>query len=174
MMYQKPISLFAARGLLAESRSATHLYSIHASSALFYNYNIYRARNIAGFALSTSTSSSIPPSSFDSAVGTFPGDPDYFCFGDDFDGCDAAWGGLVAQSQQIDLRGIVSVSKGQKANWKLEANYANVRISSYASVGAAFSLFSNNRGVKKEENAVAGGWSRLAVYDAQSRGSQPN
>jgi hypothetical protein len=66
------------------------------------------------------------------------------------------------------------VSKGQKANWKLEANYANVRVSSYASLGAEYSLFSNNRGVKKEENGVGAGWSRVAVYDAQSRGAQPN
>jgi hypothetical protein len=65
------------------------------------------------------------------------------------------------------------VSKAQKAGWKLEANYANVRVSSYASVGAEYSLFSNNRGVKASENGVEG-WSRLAVYDAQSRGAQPN
>jgi hypothetical protein len=123
--------------------------------------------------LSTSSSPAIPPAPFSSQIGLFSGDPDYFCFGDDFDGCDAAWGGLVSQSQAIILNGVVSVSKGQKALWKLDANYQNVRLGQYAAVGAENVLFANNRGVKYAENEV-GGFSRVAVYDAQSRGVQPN
>jgi hypothetical protein len=173
------VNVYAARGLLAQSRKATWLYSISSSNALFYQFNIFRARNIATFSLKTDTSSLVPPAPFDGSIGTFPGDPDYYCFGDDFDGCDFAWGGLISQSQQVLVQGVVSksVSRQQKALWKLEANYQNVRIAALATVGSKFSLFSNNRGVSQAENEVQngrGGWGRVGVYDAQSRGVQPN
>lgn len=182
----KPIALYTARGVRAEGQKATWLYSVTAKNSVFYQYNINRARNIAGLALTAKTPAFQPtpaaPSPFAAQAGLFAGDPDYSCAGGDFDGCDSAWAGLVSDSQQVFLTGVVSQSSYtndgeacidgyscQKALWSLASNGINVRVQQLVTVGATYSLVSDGQGVKASDNwANASGskWSQISIFDA--------
>ncbi|KAH7081450.1 pectin lyase fold/virulence factor [Paraphoma chrysanthemicola] len=181
----KAVALYTARGLLVESQEATWLYAITAKNSVLYQYNINRARNVAGLALTAKTPAFQPtpaaPAPFATQVGRFAGDPSYSC-GGDFDGCDSAWAGVVRDSQQVFLSGVVSYASYanvdeacvdgyscQKALWSLAGNKANVRLQQFATVGAQYNLVSDGKGVKASDNWVnASGrkWSQITIFDA--------
>jgi len=158
-----------------------------------YQYNIHRARNVVAVAIQAKSPAFQPnpaaPAPFDLQVGAFPGDPDYFCLGDLSDGCDSAWAGIVRESQQVLITGVTSGSSYgtkdeacvdgmscQTALWWVADNYDNVRLQQLATVGGKYQIVSTKQGVLAADNLATGKsprWSRIAHYDAPSRGQQP-
>ena len=97
-----------ARGLLIESTAPVWLYATASEHAVYYQYNFHNASNI--FATMIQSESPYyqptppPHAPFTSAVGKFPGDPDYTCApGDDneFNGCDGSWGVIMRGCEDI-------------------------------------------------------------------------
>jgi len=116
------VSVYVARGLLIESRSAVWLYGTASEHATMYQYSFFGASNI--FAGMVQTESPYyqpqpqPPAPFGHSVNIFAGDPSYYCNGRgkeavdeypglgpprevnmteaaEFGGCDFSWGVMI-------------------------------------------------------------------------------
>jgi hypothetical protein len=187
------LSVYVARGLLIESKRATWLYGTSAEHSVFYQYNFHKAKNVFAGMLQTEPPyyqpMPKPPEPFKDQVGKYPGDPDYSCKGDDFDGCDTAWAVIIQESENIMIAGAgtyswfdkytqdcIDLHACQKAIWLLEKNYDNVRIQHLITIGSKYMLVSEGKGVLATDNLATKAhpqWSHIAFYDVKSHGRQP-
>lgn len=101
--------MYVARGLLVESTDATWLYGTSSEHAVYYQYNFHKARNVFAGMVQTESPYYQPmpmaPEPFRSSVGALPGDPDYSCNGDDFDGCDSSWAVMITGCHNVFVAG---------------------------------------------------------------------
>lgn len=76
---------------------------------MYYQYNFHKARNVFAGMVQTESPYYQPmpvaPEPFRSSVGVLPGDPDYTCSGDDFDGCDSSWAVMITGCHNIFVAG---------------------------------------------------------------------
>jgi hypothetical protein len=93
-------SVYAARGLLVESKEAVWLYGTSSEHAVYYQYNFHNAQNIFAGMIQTESPyfqpTPNPPAPFEGALGALPGDPEYTCnAADKFSGCDQSWAVII-------------------------------------------------------------------------------
>ncbi|KAF6781606.1 LysM domain-containing protein [Colletotrichum sojae] len=149
------LSVYVARGLLVESKAATWLYGTSSEHAVFYQYNIHNARNIFAGMVQTEPPyfQLVPkaPAPFEDAVGVFPGDPDYSCKGNGFDGCDTAWALMMRGCENVFIAGAglyswfdsytqecIGKHACQKAIVLIEKNGPNNRIQHLITIAAKY------------------------------------
>ncbi|KAK2013597.1 pectin lyase-like protein [Colletotrichum eremochloae] len=103
------ISLYGARGVLIESQGPVWMYGSGSEHAIFYQYQIYNAKNVYLGHIQTESPyfqpNPVSPKPFDSALGLFDSDPDWAAC--TTDSCREAWGLRV-----IDSEGIIIHSAG--------------------------------------------------------------
>ncbi|UKZ74106.1 hypothetical protein TrVFT333_001763 [Trichoderma virens FT-333] len=103
------ISVYVARGMLIESVKPVWLYGTASEHAVFYQYEFYQAQQVLASMIQTETPyyqpNPLPPAPYASAVGAFPGDPDYNCPNGKQEGCDAAWAVRMVSSSNITVAG---------------------------------------------------------------------
>lgn len=187
------LSVYVAQGLLVQSQNAVWLYGTSSEHSVFYQYNFHKAKNVFAGMLQTEAPYYQPmpkaPEPFKGQVGKYPGDPEYSCKGDDFDGCDVAWAVVMRESENIMIAGAGTYSwfdkytqecideqKCQKALWYLDKNYDNVRIQHLITIGPKYMLVSDGQGVLASDNLATTAhprWSHLAYYDVKSAGKKP-
>ena len=102
------VSVYNARGLLVESRSATWLYGTASEHSVYYQYNFHNAKNVFAGMIQTESPyyqpSPQPPAPFQDAIGAIAGDPEFQCSPGEVC-CDASWAVLIANSENIFIAG---------------------------------------------------------------------
>ncbi|KAL4805582.1 pectate lyase superfamily protein-domain-containing protein [Aspergillus unguis] len=184
------VSVYVARGLLIESTSATWLYGTSSEHSVFYQYNFHRAQNIFTTMIQTEPPyyqpNPRPPAPFGSQVGIYDSDPDYSCEGGISDGCDEAWAVLITESQNINIgsagtyswfssytQDCIDQHSCQKALWRLDNNYDNVRLQNIIAIGAEYILVSDGQGVRSTDNLAITAhpaWAQISIFDVLSHG----
>lgn len=178
---------------LTRFRWTIRLYGTASEHAVFYQYNFHKARNIfAGMIQSESPyyqPTPPPPAPFTEQVGVLPGDPDYTCVaGDEFSGCDQAWGLIIRGSSDIYIAGAglyswfstyaqacIDTQQCQKAMVLLDENKSSVRIQHLVTIGSKYMAVMNGVGITAAANMNADEhpfWSQISVLDVVSDGSQ--
>lgn len=186
------LSIYVARGLLIESKHATWLYGTSSEHCVFYRYNFHNSRHVFAGMLQTEPPYFQPtpkaPEPYRGQVGSLPGDPDYSCKGDDFDGCDTAWAVIITYSENVMIgaagtyswfdtytQDCIGKHACQKALWLLSHNYDNVRIQHLVTIGSKYMLVSDGQCVLATVNLAVEGhprWSHISSYHVQSHGKQ--
>ena len=185
-------SVHAARGSLIENTASVWLYATASEHAVYYQYNFHNASNIFTTMIQSESSSYQPK--FTSAVGKFPGDPDYTCApGDDdeFNGCDASWGVIMRGCEDILIasaglyswfskytQDCVDGQACQKAMMLLQGNHASVRIQHLVTIGTKYMAFMEGQGILATDNLINVDahpfWWQISILDVASDGAQFN
>ncbi|KAL3441195.1 pectate lyase superfamily protein-domain-containing protein [Aspergillus insuetus] len=184
------LSVYAARGMLIESTTATWLYGTASEHSVFYQYNFHGARNIFTTMIQTEAPyyqpSSRLPAPFDRQVGIFGSDQSYRCTCGDSNGCDEAWAVIITGSQNIHIssagtyswfstytQSCIDSHNCQKVLWLLNNNHDNVRLEDIIAIGAEYTLVSDGKGVRSTDNlgiTAHPAGAHISVFDVPSYG----
>lgn len=190
-------SVYVARGFLIESTAPVWLYATASEHAVYYQYNFHNAANIFTSMIQTESPyyqpTLPPPAPFTSAVGKFPGDPDYTCApGDDdeFNGCDESWGVIMRGCEDILIasaglyswfstytQDYIDGQACQKAMMLLQGNHASVRIQHLVTIGTKYMAVMEGQGILATDNLNVDAhpfWSQISILDVASDGAQFN
>jgi hypothetical protein len=104
---QGQIDVYSARGVLVESQGPTWLYGTASEHQVFYQYELYRAKNIVMGMIQTESPyyQPVPPAPEPFSPGLFPGDPDFKNCTAASTTCAFAWGIRVVDSSSVYLLG---------------------------------------------------------------------
>ena len=190
-------SVYVARGFLIESTAPVWLYATASEHAVYYQYNFHNASTIFTSMIQTESPyyqpTPLPPAPFTSAVGKFPGDPDYTCApGDDdeFNGCDESWGVIMRGCEDILIasaglyswfstytQDCIDGQACQKAIMLLQGNHASVRIQHLVTIGTKYMAVMEGQGILATDNLNVDAhpfWSHISILDVASDGTQFN
>ncbi|KAH6845713.1 pectate lyase superfamily protein-domain-containing protein [Chaetomium sp. MPI-CAGE-AT-0009] len=188
-------SVYAARGFLVESTAPVWLYATASEHAVYYQYNFHNASNIFTSMIQTESPyyqpTPPPPAPFTSAVGKFPGDPDYSCaFANEFNGCDESWGVIMRGCEDILIASAglyswfstytqecIGGQACQKAMMLLQGNHASVRIQNLVTIGTKYMAVMEGQGILATDNLNVDAhpfWSQVSILDVASDGAQFN
>ncbi|KAK4103745.1 glycoside hydrolase family 55 protein [Parathielavia hyrcaniae] len=187
-------SVYAARGFLIESTAPVWLYATASEHAVYYQYNFHNASNIFTSMIQTESPyyqpTPPPPAPFTSAVGKFPGDPDYTCAPSEFNGCDESWGVIIRGCEDILIasaglyswfstytQDCIGGQACQKAMMLLQGNHASVRIQNLVTIGTEYMAVMEGQGILATDNLNVDAhpfWSQISILDVASDGAQFN
>ncbi|KAJ2894209.1 hypothetical protein MKZ38_007825 [Zalerion maritima] len=202
-----PITVYAGRGLLVESQEPVWLYGTSVHHAVMYQYNIYGAKNVlAGFLHAESPyyqPEPLPPLPLGEVqtklriedggenygtLANFAGDPNYSeCGIRNRPGCDAAWGLIIRESQDVHVAGAGLYSWFQAYSqaciapdvtdpfcqqwlaWT-EDNFPGVRVHNLVTIGATGMLWADEEMITAKSNRAVSRqhpfWSTIGVFEA--------
>ncbi|KAK1959917.1 pectin lyase-like protein [Colletotrichum sublineola] len=177
-------SIYVARGFLIESTKPTWLYATASEHALFYQYNLHRAKNIFAGMLQT-----------ESPYYQLPADATAACAirgscGQLPSGCDQSWAVMVRESENVFVAGAgvyswfstysqscIDTQECQKALVLLESNRASVRFQNLVTIGAKYMAVMDGQEILAIDNLnvkTHPSWSQISILDVSSTGSQFN
>ncbi|CAM1509011.1 Fc.00g027500.m01.CDS01 [Cosmosporella sp. VM-42] len=104
---QSQIDVYAARGILIESRGPTWLWGTSVEHCVLYQYTISSAKNVFSGLIQTESPYFQPepaaPKPFDNQLGAFPDDPTFADCNADSKSCHLAWGIRILDSSAVHI-----------------------------------------------------------------------
>ncbi|KAL3438555.1 pectin lyase-like protein [Aspergillus tetrazonus] len=104
---QDQVDVYSARGILIESQGPTWLYGTASEHQVFYQYELYQAKDIVLGMIQTESPyyQPVPPAPQPFTPGLFPGDPDFSNCTVTSTACPSAWGMRILDSSSVHLLG---------------------------------------------------------------------
>ncbi|KAF4548363.1 Glucan 1,3-beta-glucosidase-like protein 1 [Elsinoe fawcettii] len=183
-------SVYVARGVLIESKTASWYYGTSSEHSVYYQYALQGAENVYMAMIQTEEAYYQPfpkaPNPFPKALGLFKGDPP---FNEASEASGHGWALRVQESSNVQIHGAGLYSWFQKYTQecvdtincqtslvKLAKNGRNVRIHNLVTIGGENMIDSDGTIIKAKDNLAVNFhpyWSQIAVFDPVQSSAPP-